>query len=67
MRTKSLSFVYQVYQMYDRHVPVERFLPLLAPTNLWKCAFGNDPWAQAPDFKRWYGGMGKTSPVTRVP
>jgi hypothetical protein len=29
-----ISFVYQVYAMYDRHVPVERFLPLLASKNL---------------------------------
>src|SRR5512143_1490960 len=29
-----ISFVYQVYAMYDRHVPVERFLPFLSARNL---------------------------------
>jgi len=29
-----ISFVYQVYAMYDRHVPVGRFLPFLASKNL---------------------------------
>ena len=53
------SFVYQVYAMYDRHVSVERFLPLLAPTNL-EMRFPETILRSHADFKRWYAGIGKT-------
>ena len=54
-----ISFVYQVYAMYDRHVPVERFLPLLAPKNL-EMRFPETTLRSHADFKRWYAGIGKT-------
>jgi hypothetical protein len=54
-----ISFVYQVYAMYDRHVPVERFLPLLAPRNL-EMRFPETTLRSHADFKRWYAGIGKT-------
>jgi hypothetical protein len=54
-----ISFVYQVYAMYDRHVPVERFLPILAPTNL-EMRFPETTLRSHADFKRWYAGIGKT-------
>jgi hypothetical protein len=54
-----VSFVYQVYAMYDRHVPVERFLPFLASKNL-KMRFPETTLRSHADFKRWYAGIGKT-------
>jgi hypothetical protein len=54
-----ISFVYQVYALYDRHVPVERFLPLLAPRNL-EMRFPETTLRSQADFKRWYAGIGKT-------
>ena len=54
-----LSFVYQVYAMYDRHVPVERFLPLLASKNL-EMRFPETTLRSHADFKRWYAGIGQT-------
>jgi len=54
-----ICFVYQVYAMYDRHVPVERFLPLLAPRNL-EMRFPETTLRSHADFKRWYAGIGKT-------
>lgn len=53
-----ISFVYQVYAMYDRHVPVERFLPLLASKNL-EMRFPETTLRSHADFKRWYGGIGR--------
>ncbi len=53
------SFVYQVYAMYDRHVPVERFLPFLASRNL-EMRFPETTLRSRTDFKRWYAGIGKT-------
>ena len=53
------SFVYQVYAMYDRHVPVERFLPLLASKNL-EMRFPETTLRSHADFKRWYAGIGKS-------
>jgi len=54
-----LSFVYQVYAMYDRHVPVERFLPFLASKNL-EMHFPETTLRSHADFKRWYAGIGQT-------
>jgi hypothetical protein len=54
-----IGFVYQVYAMYDRHVPVERFLPLLAGKNL-EMRFPETTLRSQADFKRWYAGIGKT-------
>lgn len=54
-----ISFVYQVYAMYDRHVPVERFLPFLAPKDL-KMRFPETTLRSHADFKRWYAGIGKS-------
>jgi hypothetical protein len=54
-----ISFVYQVYAMYDRHVPVEGFLPLLAAKNL-EMRFPETTLRSQADFKRWYAGIGKT-------
>lgn len=54
-----ISFVYQVYAMYDRHVPVGRFLPFLAPMNL-EMRFPETTLRSHADFKRWYAGIGKT-------
>jgi hypothetical protein len=54
-----ISFVYQVYAMYDRHVPAERFLPLLAPQHL-EMRFPETTLRSHADFKRWYAGIGKT-------
>ncbi len=54
-----ISFVYQVYAMYDRHVPVERFLSLLASGNL-EMRFPETTLRSHADFKRWYAGIGKT-------
>ena len=54
-----LSFVYQVYAMYDRHVPVERFLPFLASKNL-EMRFPETTLRSHADFKRWYAGIGQT-------
>ena len=54
-----ISFVYQVYAMYDRHVPVDRFLPLLAARNL-EMLFPEKILRSHADFKRWYAGIGKT-------
>jgi hypothetical protein len=54
-----ISFVYQVYAMYDRHVPVERFLPLLAHKNL-EMRFPETTLRSHADFKRWYASIGKT-------
>jgi len=54
-----ISFVYQVYAMYDRHVPVERFLPLLASKNL-EMRFPETTLRSHADFKRWYAGIGQT-------
>jgi hypothetical protein len=53
------SFVYQVYAMYDRHVPVERFLPFLASKNL-EMRFPETTLGSHADFKRWYDGIGQT-------
>jgi len=53
-----ISFVYQVYAMYDRHVPVERFLPLLASKNL-EMRFPETTLRSHADFKRWYAGIGR--------
>jgi len=52
------SFVYQVYAMYDRHVPVERFLPLLASKNL-EMRFPETTLRSHADFKKWYAGIGR--------
>ncbi|MCU0602536.1 MAG: hypothetical protein MUC33_07725 [Desulfobacterales bacterium] len=54
-----IGYVYQVYAMYDRHVPVERFLPLLAGKNL-EMRFPETTLRSHADFKRWYAGIGKT-------
>ena len=54
-----ISFVYQVYSMYDRHVPAERFLPLLASKNL-EMRFPETTLRSHADFKRWYAAIGKT-------
>jgi hypothetical protein len=54
-----ISFVYQVYAMYDRHVPVERFLPFLASKNL-EMRFPETTLRSHADFKRWYAGIGQT-------
>ena len=54
-----ISFVYRVYAMYDRHVPVDRFLALLAPRNL-EMRFPETTLRSQADFKRWYAGVGKT-------
>ena len=54
-----IGFVYQVYAMYDRHVPVERFLPFLAPKGL-EMRFPETTLRSHADFKRWYAGIGKT-------
>jgi len=54
-----ISFVYQVYAMYDRHVPVERFLPFLASKNL-EMRFPETTLRSHVDFKLWYAGIGKT-------
>ena len=54
-----ISFVHQVYAMYDRHVPVERFLPILAPKNL-EMRFPETTLRSHADFKRWYAGIGKS-------
>jgi hypothetical protein len=54
-----ISFVYQFYAMYDRHVPAERFLPLLAPQHL-EMRFPETTLRSHADFKRWYAGIGKT-------
>ena len=53
-----ISFVYRIYAMYDRHVPVERFLPLLASKNL-DMRFPETTLHSHADFKRWYAGIGK--------
>ena len=53
-----ISFVYQVYAMYDRHVPVERFLPLLASKNL-EMRFPETTLRSHADFKKWYAGIGR--------
>jgi hypothetical protein len=53
-----LSFVYQVYAMYDRHVPVERFLPLLASKNL-EMRFPETTLRSHADFRKWYAGIGR--------
>lgn len=54
-----ISFVYQVYAMYDRHVPVERFLPFLASKNL-EMRFPETTLRSHADFKHWYAGIGKS-------
>ena len=54
-----ISFVYQVYAMYDRHVPVGRFFPFLASKNL-EMRFPETTLRSHADFKRWYAGIGKT-------
>jgi hypothetical protein len=54
-----ISFVYQVYAMYDRHVPVGRFLPLLASKHL-EMRFPETILRSHADFKRWYAGIGTT-------
>jgi hypothetical protein len=54
-----ISFVYQIYAMYDRHVPVERFLRFLASKNL-EMSFPETTLRSHADFKRWYAGIGKT-------
>jgi hypothetical protein len=53
-----VSFVYQVYSMYDRHAPVDQFLPLLAPRNL-EMRFPEATLRSHADFKRWYAEVGK--------
>jgi hypothetical protein len=54
-----ISFVYQVYAMYDRHVPVERLLPFLASKNL-EMRFPETTLRSHADFKHWYAGIGQT-------
>lgn len=54
-----ISFVYQVYAMYDRHVPVARFLPFLASKNL-EMRFPETTLRSHADFKRWYAGIATT-------
>ena len=54
-----ISFIYQVYAMYDRHVPVERFLPFLASNNL-DMRFPETTLRSHADFKRWYAAIGKS-------
>ena len=58
-KNEIVSFVYQVYAMYDRHVPVKRFLPFLLPKHL-EMRFPETILRSHADFKRWYAGIGKT-------
>jgi hypothetical protein len=44
--------------MYDRHVPVERFLPLLASKNM-EMRFPETTLRSHADFKKWYAGIGR--------
>jgi len=57
-RERNHQFRYQFYAMYDRHVPAERFLPLLAPQQL-EMRFPETALRSHADFKRWYAGIGK--------
>ena len=52
-----IAFVYRVYAMYDEHVPVERYLPLLARRGL-EMRFPEQTLHSREDFKRWYAGIG---------
>ena len=52
------SFVYHVFALYDKHVPVSRFLPLLADKGL-DMRFPDATLRSHKDFKRWYAGIGK--------
>jgi uncharacterized protein (DUF362 family)/Pyruvate/2-oxoacid:ferredoxin oxidoreductase delta subunit len=54
-----ISFVYKVYGMYDRHVPVERFLPIFASKNL-EIRFPETNLRSHADFKHWYANIGRT-------
>ena len=53
-----ISFVYKVYAMYDRHVPVDRYLPFLASRNL-EMRFPEVTLRSHADFRKWYSGIGK--------
>jgi hypothetical protein len=52
-----IAFVYRIYAMYDEHVPVGRYLPLLARHGL-EMRFPGETLHSREDFKRWYAGIG---------
>ena len=52
------SFVYLVFGMYDKHVPVKEFLPLLADKGL-EMKFPEATLRSQADFKKWYADVGR--------
>ena len=52
------SFVYHVFALYDKHVEVGRFLPLLVDKGL-DMRFPDTTLRSHQDFKRWYAGIGE--------
>ena len=52
------SFVHRVFGMYDKHVPVKEFLPLLADKGL-EMKFPEATLRSHADFKRWYADGGR--------
>ncbi len=51
------SFVYRVFAMYDRHVPVGEFLPFLSSKEL-EMVFPEGKLTSHKDFIQWYDGVG---------
>ena len=52
------SFVYRVFGMYDKHVQVKEFLPLLADKGL-EMKFPESTLRSQADFRRWYADVGR--------
>jgi len=52
------SFVHRVFGMYDKHVPVEQFLPLLRDGGL-EMVFPEVTLRSHADFRKWYANVGK--------
>ncbi|MBF0410076.1 MAG: hypothetical protein HQM10_22220 [Candidatus Riflebacteria bacterium] len=52
-----LSFVYNTYYMFDKHVPVDAFLSNLVQTDL-NMQFPDATLKNSEDFKKWYKGIG---------
>ncbi|MBF0544621.1 MAG: hypothetical protein HQM08_09315 [Candidatus Riflebacteria bacterium] len=59
-----LSFVYSIYFMFDKHVPVDGFLKNLVEKGL-NMQFPGSPLKSYDDFKKWYADVGTNTKTQR--
>jgi hypothetical protein len=59
-----LSFVYSIYYMFDKHVPVEGFLKNMVNTGL-NMQFPGAPLKSFEDFEKWYSDVGENTKTQR--